>query len=78
MYRTTEIIIQRRNFRYLNTAHKLLDNYLFKTDSSEESPILTDILMDQKKLEIFLPFTNIEKPVVKDVVLLGQKIKMKK
>lgn len=57
-----------------NITHKLLANYLFKTDSLEESPILTDILMDQKKLETFLPCTNTEKPV-KMVVLLRQNIK---
>lgn len=75
MYWTTEIIIQRRNLRYLNIDHKLLVNYLFKTGSSEELLILIDILMDQKQLETFLPCINTAKPIVNTIVLLRQNIK---
>lgn len=62
----------------MNIAHKLLANYLFRTDYSEKSPILIDILMHKNRLEILLRCTNTENPVVNTVVLLRQnKIKLK-
>lgn len=55
----------KKEFQILKiNSYKLLDNYLFKTDCSEQLVLLNDILMVHKKFEIFLSCTIIEKPVL--------------
>lgn len=74
----TETVTQERNFRYLkiNTVHKLLDNYLFKTDCSEQLPFLEDILLVLQRIWKTPALHQHRKASFWNIVLLKQNIKL--